>query len=97
AGTQSLQSASYHVQRSLEAFLKGGWLGVGLGKADTKLTGLPVPPTDSIFAVVGEEIGVVGASGVVVMYLILLWRGLSIAFRAPDDLGKLMAAGLSMW
>lgn len=97
AGTQSLLNASYHVQRALEAFLKGGWFGVGLGKADTKLTGLPVPPTDSIFAVVGEEIGVVGASAVVILYLVLLWRGLAIAFRAPDDLGKLMAAGLSLW
>jgi len=90
-------AAPYHVQRSLEAFYKGGWLGVGIGMADTKYTGLPVPPTDSIFAVVGEETGFFGAFFLVIMYVILLWRGLSIARRAPDELGTLMAAGLSFW
>jgi cell division protein FtsW len=85
------------VQRSLEAFVNGGWLGVGIGNARTKLTGLPVPPTDSIFAVVGEETGVLGATALVVLYLVLLWRGLGIARRAPDQLGTLLAAGLSLW
>jgi len=89
--------ASYHVRRSIEAFLKGGVFGVGIGKANTKLTGLPVPPTDSIFAVVGEETGLVGTTSVVVLYGILIWRGLKIARNAPDQLGSLMAAGLSIW
>lgn len=89
--------ASYHVQRSLEAFVKGGWFGVGIGKADTKLTGLPVPHTDSIFAVVGEETGVIGAAVLVLLYCLLLWRGMLIARRAPDGLGSLLAAGLTLW
>ncbi len=89
--------ASYHLLRSFEAFAKGGWLGVGIGRADTKLTGLPVPPTDSIFAVVGEETGVVGAGLMVSLYGLLMWRGLVIARRAPDQLGSLLAAGLSLW
>jgi cell division protein FtsW len=89
--------ASYHVRRALEAFVKGGLFGVGIGKADTKLTGLPVPPTDSIFAVVGEEIGFVGTVGLIGLYVLLLWRGLTIARRAPDELGSLMAAGLVTW
>ena len=97
AGLKDPTNASYHVQRSLEAFVNGGWLGVGIGNARTKLTGLPVPPTDSIFAVVGEETGVLGASALVVLYLVLLWRGLGIARRAPDQLGTLLAAGLSLW
>lgn len=89
--------ASYHLQRSFEAFVKGGWFGVGLGRANTKLTGLPVPPTDSIFAVVGEETGVFGSSGLALLYALLLWRSLGIARRAPDQLGSLMAAGLGVW
>jgi cell division protein FtsW len=86
-----------HLSRSLEALVKGGWFGVGIGRADTKLTGLPVPPTDSIFAVVGEETGLVGATTVVILYIILMWRGLKIAQSAPDGLGRLLAAGLSLW
>jgi len=89
--------ADYHVLRSFEAFVKGGWFGVGLGQADTKLTGLPVPPTDSIFAVVGEELGLIGAAVLVILYGFLLWRGLLIARRAPDMLGSLMAAGICIW
>jgi len=96
-GLKDPTNASYHVQRSLEAFVNGGWLGVGIGNARTKLTGLPVPPTDSIFAVVGEETGVLGATALVVLYVVLLWRGLGIARRAPDQLGTLLAAGLSLW
>ena len=96
-GVRDPTEASYHVRRSLEAFVKGGWFGVGIGKADTKLTGLPVPPTDSIYAVIGEETGVLGALGVMLLYATLLWRGLRIARRAPDLLGALLAGGLSVW
>jgi cell division protein FtsW len=70
---------------------------VGIGKSVTKLTGLPVPPTDSIFAVIGEETGVFGSVAVVILYVVLLWRGLFIARRAPDGLGTLLAAGLCLW
>ena len=97
AGLKDPTEGSYHVRRAFEAFVKGGWFGVGLGKAETKLTGLPVPPTDSIFAVVGEETGVFGALALVGLYITLFWRGLTIARRAPDQLGALMAAGLSLW
>lgn len=89
--------APLHLSRSLEALVKGSWFGVGIGRADTKLTGLPVPPTDSIFAVIGEEVGIFGASAVVILNIVLLWRGLKISQTAPDGLGRLMAAGLSIW
>lgn len=94
---QNPTQADYHVLRSFEAFVKGGWFGVGLGQAETKLTGLPVPPTDSIFAVVGEELGLIGACILIILYGVLLWRGLSIASRAPDMMGSLIAAGISIW
>ncbi len=96
-GVRDPTEASYHVRRSWEAFVKGGWIGKGIGNADTKFTGLPVPPTDSIFAVIGEETGVLGATGVILLYSLLLWRGLEIARRAPDLLGALLAGGLSLW
>jgi cell division protein FtsW len=97
AGIKDPTQGSYHVRRAFEAFVRGGWFGVGLGKAETKMTGLPVPPTDSIFAVVGEETGVFGALALVSLYVTLLWRGLTISRRAPDVMGALLAAGLSLW
>jgi cell division protein FtsW len=65
--------------------------------ADTKLTGLPVPPTDSIFAVIAEETGVLGTTFVIVLYVLLVWRGMLIARRAPDMLGSLLASGITLW
>jgi cell division protein FtsW len=97
AGWQDPTNASYHVQRSFEAIIKGGIFGVGLGKADTKLTGLPFAPTDSIFAVVVEELGLFGATLLLSLYAVLVWRGLVIARRAPDMLGTLLASGITFW
>jgi len=96
-GLQDPIHSSYHVQRSLEAVIKGGIFGVGLGQADTKLTGLPFAPTDSIFAVVVEELGLFGAVLLMILYAALLWRGLAIARRAPDMLGTLLASGITFW
>jgi len=97
AGLKDPTHASYHVQRSLEAMIKGGVFGVGLGQADTKLTGLPFAPTDSIFAVVSEELGLFGTVLLMCLYATLVWRGLSIARRAPDMLGTLLASGVTFW
>jgi len=97
AGLQDPTHASYHVQRSFEAIIKGGVFGVGLGQADTKLTGLPFAPTDSIFAVIAEELGLFGSVLLMCLYAMLVWRGLVIARRAPDMLGTLLAAGVTFW
>jgi cell division protein FtsW len=97
AGLQNPVNASYHVQRSLEAIVNGGFFGVGIGRASTKFTGLPVAPTDSIFAIIAEETGLIGAAVVILLFVAFLWRGLSIAQRAPDLLGKLLASGLTLW
>jgi cell division protein FtsW len=96
-GLMDPTEGSYHVRRSLEAIIKGGWFGVGIGEAETKLTGLPVPPTDSIFAVVGEETGVFGSAVLVMLFAIFMWRGFVVAHRAPDQLGMLLAGGLTLW
>lgn len=97
AGIKDPLQASYHVRRSFEAIVNGGWFGVGIGKSLSKVTGLPVPPTDSIFAVVVEELGWFGAVVLIGLYSALVWRGLVIARRAPDMLGTLIASGLVMW
>lgn len=97
AGLKDPTHASYHVQRSFEAVIKGGVFGVGLGQADTKLTGLPFAPTDSIFAVVAEELGLFGSVLLIALYAALIWRGLVIARRAPDMLGTLLASGITFW
>jgi cell division protein FtsW len=97
AGLKDPLQYSEHVRRSLEAFMRGGWLGVGIGKSQTKLNGLPFPHTDSVYAVVGEETGVLGAGLLVILYLVFLWRGWSISRKAPDGLGMLLCGGLTFW
>jgi cell division protein FtsW len=97
AGLQNPSHASYHVQRSFEAIIKGGIFGVGLGQADTKLLGLPFAPTDSVFAVVVEELGLLGSLALTCLYATLAWRGLVIARRAPDMLGTLLSSGITFW
>jgi cell division protein FtsW len=96
-GLKDPTQSSYHMLRAYEAVVKGGWFGVGIGQASTKLTGLPLAPTDSIFAVIVEELGLAGALGTVFLYGLLIWRGLRIANRAPDMLGSLLAAGVTFW
>jgi cell division protein FtsW len=96
-GIQNLAEGPPQVRAAVSAFREGGWFGVGPGRGITKLVMLPVPHTDSIFAVVGEEWGVFGATILVVLYGLFLWRGLKISRRAVDGLGSLMAAGLTLW
>ncbi len=96
-GLKDPTQASYHVLRSFEALVNGGVFGRGLGQSLSKYTGLPFPPTDSIFAVVVEELGVVGSIFLMGLYALLIWRGLVIARRAPDMLGTLLASGLALW
>jgi len=97
SGLENPTQSSYHIRRTYEAIIKGGVFGVGLGKANTKFTGLPLPHTDSIFAVLAEETGIVGAMIVIALYIMLIWRGFKIARNAPDQLGSLLAFGLTSW
>jgi cell division protein FtsW len=97
SGLQNPEQASDHVKWSLEAIINGGLFGVGIGRSTTKFIGLPVAPTDSIFAVIAEEIGLIGAISILALYVAFLWRGLTIASRAKDDLGKWLGAGITLW
>ena len=96
AGLRDPVSASYHIKRSIESIVNGGLFGVGIGRGSSKY-GLPVSHTDSIFAVIAEETGLFGAGLVILLNIIIMWRGLVIASRAKDLLGKLLAAGLTLW
>ncbi len=97
AGLTNPNMASDHMQRVFEAISRGGLFGVGIGNSVTKFTGLPVPWTDSIYAVIVEETGLVGAFAVLALYFLILWRGLQIANRAPDQLGRMLASGITFW
>ena len=79
--------------QSLIAVGAGGWFGNGLGGSRQKLFFLPFPHTDFIFAIVGEELGFVGAAGLVACFGIVAWRGLRAARRAPDAFAGFLAAG----
>ncbi len=97
AGWINVEDASYHVQKSLESFYAGGVFGRGLGASRGKFGFLPAPHTDSIFAVIGEELGLIGALLVLILFCLFMWRGFRIAMDSRSRLGMLMASGITFW
>jgi cell division protein FtsW len=97
AGLVDIEKASYHVQQSLQAFYTGGLIGRGLGASREKFGLLPAPHTDSIYAVIGEELGLIGALIILALFALLLWRGFRIAMEAPDRLAMLLGGGITFW
>ncbi len=89
------RDAGYQLVQSLLAIARGGLVGLGLGEGKQKLFYLPEPHTDFIYAVVGEELGLIGALGVVAAFGVLLWRGFRISARCEDFFCALLAAGVS--
>jgi cell division protein FtsW len=87
----------YHMQQVLMALGRGGLFGVGLGQGQQKLGYLPAPHTDSIFAVLGEEMGLVGCLAVILLFSFLAARGFKIAMNAPDPFAALLACGVTCW
>ena len=87
----------FQVKQSLIAIGAGGAVGVGLGQSLQKFTYLPEPMGDSIFAVIAEELGFLGSSFTVVLFLLFAVRGYSIAARTPDLFGALLAVGISSY
>jgi cell division protein FtsW len=83
--------------QSLVALGSGGLTGVGLGGSRAKWDFLPNAHSDFIFAVIGEELGIVGATAVLVAFGVLLYAGVRIAIHAPDAFGRLLAAGVVAW
>ncbi len=83
----------YQVIQGIYAFASGGLFGVGIGNSHQKYFYLPMSHNDFIFAVIGEELGLVGTLGVLAAFALLVWAGFQIARYAPDLMGKLIAAG----
>lgn len=90
----SVQGASYHVRQILIALGSGGVTGVGLGNSLQKYAYLPENATDSIFAIIAEEIGFIGAFALICVFALFIWRGMTVAIRAKDQFGKLLASGI---
>jgi len=86
--------SSYQVREALAALGLGGLTGQGLGMGTQKLNALPLPHTDTIFAVLGEEMGLMGSMLVVGLFAALAYRGFKIALEAHDSFGAVLAAGL---
>jgi cell division protein FtsW len=87
------QNAGFHIVQSLLALGSGGLFGVGLGASRQKFFYLPEQYTDFIFSILGEELGLLGAMVVVVLFMILAYRAIRIALRAPDRFGFFLAVG----
>lgn len=85
----------WNVIQSLLAVGSGGLLGVGLGNSRQKFSYLPEHHTDFIYAILAEDLGFIGAGAVVVLYVMLVWRGYAIGLRARDTYGSLLAVGLT--
>lgn len=88
------QGVSYHINQILLALGSGGIFGLGLGQSRQKFEYLPEVNTDSIFAVIGEETGFVGAIVLISLFVFLIYRGIRVALRAPDKFGQLLAIGI---
>lgn len=94
---QSLASSSYHVKQILIALGSGGLLGVGLGNSLQKYAYLPESTTDSIFAIIAEELGFIGAVGLIIFFIFIIFRCFRIAVNAKDNFGKLLAGGITIF
>ncbi|MBA4494247.1 stage V sporulation protein E [Paenactinomyces guangxiensis] len=92
---QDPRGAGYHLIQSLYAIGPGGLLGLGLGMSRQKHLYLPEPHTDFIFSIFAEELGFLGAGTVVILFAVVVWRGLRIAISAPDLFSSLVATGIT--
>jgi cell division protein FtsW len=90
------EGSGFQLIQSLVALGSGGLLGVGLGESRQKLFYLPAAHTDFIFAVIGEELGFVGVTGVLLLFAALFWYGVRLALAAPDPFGMMAALGIVM-
>jgi cell division protein FtsW len=89
--------AGYNTMQALMALAMGGLAGVGLGASRQKYLYLPAPSTDFIYAIIGEEWGLIGTLVVLVLFVVIAWQGYRIAIHAPDTFSGLLAAGITTW
>lgn len=86
---------AWQIQQSLYAIGSGKWLGVGLGQSRQKHLWLPEPQNDFIFAIVCEELGFIGALVIIILFALLIWRGVYVSLNARDKFGTLLGLGIT--
>jgi cell division protein FtsW len=91
------QGAGFHIIQGLYAIGSGGLFGLGLGQSRQKFLYLPENHTDFIFAIISEELGFIGASLVIMLFVLFIWRGLKIAITSQDPFASLLATGITAW
>jgi cell division protein FtsW len=89
--------AGWQVKQAIVGLGRGGVTGVGLGEGIQKYGALPAAHTDGVFAILGEELGLIGTMAYIVLLALLVWRGLLTAWRARDGFGGLLALGITCW
>jgi cell division protein FtsW len=87
----------FQTLQALIALGNGGITGLGLGASRGKFFYVPESHTDGVFAILGEELGIVATTAVLALFMILMFRGYQIARRAPDQFGMLIATGVTTW
>ncbi|MBI2590609.1 MAG: putative lipid II flippase FtsW [Candidatus Blackburnbacteria bacterium] len=90
-------NSSYHIKQILIALGSGGLWGLGIGQSRQKYLYIPEPATDSIFAIIAEELGFAGAAVLILVFLFVILRGFKIALSAPDQFARLLAIGMISW
>lgn len=91
------QGFSYHISQILIALGSGGWFGLGIGQSRQKFNFIPEVTTDSIFAVIGEELGFLGSASLILLMSFILFCIFKIAQNSQDPFGKLLASGIGLW
>jgi len=94
---QELNDGSWQIAQTLLALASGGMFGKGLGTGGGQYGYVPLAHSDGIFAIWGEETGLIGAVVLVALFVALAYRGFRIAQKAPDDFGRVLAAGITFW
>lgn len=91
------QGFTYHISQVLIALGSGGLFGLGLGHSRQKFEYIPEVSTDSIFGIIGEELGFLGGTVLLILFVLLLMRGFKVAQNCPDNFGRILALGLTCW
>ena len=92
---QDATDTGWQVIQSLYAIGSGGLFGVGLGDSTQKYLYIPEPHNDFIFSIIGEELGFIGCTLIIILFAVFIWRGILIAMKSPDMFGSLMAIGIT--
>jgi cell division protein FtsW len=95
--SQGNLDVAYHINQAILAIGTGGLWGLGFGKSMQKYFYLPEAHTDSIFAIITEELGFIRALLVIIVFMLIAWRGYRIAKEAPDSFSRLLATGITTW